>query len=251
MTATNSTEEKNKVTNKLVFSAFFLGVLTASASTITMDVNTLDFANRAGTLSFSENGGRSEVSGWAGVIQLKFDGAPSTGFYDSLCVDLFHDISVYSSYQVTPQAVSSIVNGGRVAWLYNNWVSLGSMQSVAQTLGVTTNEVGMALQLAIWDIVHDNGDGLNRGLVRSTSGTGQNVVRTANYFEQASAGQVASDAAIYVDAVNGIVTQRQISVPFAMLTQNSFAVETPEPGTVGLAGLALAGIVAASRLRRA
>lgn len=227
--------------------------MTAGATTITMDVNTLDFTNRAGTLYFSENGGGSETSGWAGVIQVRFDGQPASGFYDTLCVDLFHGISVNHSYLVTETGLNTINNGGRVGWLYTNWVGLGSMQTAAQSLGITTNEVGMGLQLAVWDIIHDGGDGLSRGAIRSTAGgngntgTNANVIAAVNYFEQVSAAQLSSNASIYLDAVNGIATQRQISVPFALFTSNAAASETPEPGTVGLAGLALAGIAAARR----
>lgn len=213
-----------------------------------MDVNTLDFANRAGTVYFSENGGRSEISGWAGVIQVRFDSQPSAGFYDSLCVDLFHDISIYSTYQVTANAVTTINNGGRVAWLYTNWAALGSMSTAAQSLGISTSEAGMGLQLAIWDIIHDGGDGLASGQIRATTGgrrttgTNTNVVRAVNYFEQISAQQVSTNASIYIDAVDGINTQRLISVPFALTVDANAAAETPEPATVGLAGLALAGI---------
>ncbi len=241
------------MTNLLIASTVLLGAMTASASSITMDVDTLDFANRAGKLYFSENGGQSEIGGWAGVIQVRFDSQPSSGFYDSLCVDLFHNISVYSTYQVTPQSLDTINNGGRVAWLYSNWVGLGATRNLASSLGISGNEAGMGLQLAVWDIVHDGGDGLLQGLIRSTAagngltGTNANVVRAVNHLEQISMNQVSANAAIYLDTVNGIATQRQISVPFALMTTSNAAVDTPEPGTLGLAGLALAAVVLARR----
>lgn len=218
-----------------------------------MDVNTLDFANRAGTLRFSEDGGVTEIAAWAGVLQVNFDSQPANGYFDTLCVDLFHNISLHRAYTVTQQSVDTIANGGRVSWLYTNQVGLGSMQAVAQSLTMSTNEVGMALQLAMWDIIHDNGDGLSAGLVRATTpganfmGTSSNVVRAVNFFEQASLNRVSSNAAIYVDAVNGISTQRQISVPFALTTTYNAETPTPEPGTLGLAGLVLAGLIGWSR----
>lgn len=230
-------------TNIVAASALFLTAITASASSITMDVNTLDFNQRAGTLFFSENGGVTEISGWAGVLQVKFDGQPVSGYYDTLCVDLFHNISVNSSYTVAPGSVDSIANGGRVAWLYTNWIALGSMQNMAQALNFTTNEVGMALQLAVWDIIHDNGDGLAAGNIRSTARTNGNVITAFQQFQQLSAGQSSADAAIYTDVIGGIQTQRQISVPFSVTPEG----QTPEPGTIGLAGLALAALAIARK----
>lgn len=241
------------MTNLLVASTVLLGAVIAPAATITMDVDTLDFANRAGTLHFSENGGTSEIAGWTGVIQVRFDGQPSSGFYDTLCVDLFHNISVNTTYQVTAQGLTTIANGGRVAWLYSNWISLGSMQGLANSLGISSNEAGMGLQLAVWDIIHDGGDGLSNGLIRATTasngfaGTNTNVVRAANHLEQISANQLSTEASIYLDAVNGIRTQRQISVPFALLTTSNAAAETPEPGTLAMAGFALAALALGRR----
>jgi hypothetical protein len=230
-------------TKLLATAAFFFTAIAASASSITMDVNTLDTNQRAGKLFFSEDGGVTEVAGWAGVIKVKFDGQPVSGYYDTLCVDLFHNISLNTSYTVTPGALDTIANGGRVAWLYTNWVALGSMQNMAQALGggATTNEVGMALQLAVWDIVHDNADGLAAGAIRSTAHTNTRVISAFNQFQQLSAGQTSSGAAIYTDVIGGVTTQRQISVAFAAPT------ETPEPGTIGLAGLALAAVAIARK----
>lgn len=103
------------------------------------------------SLNSYENG---DANGYAGAVNITVsDTVDGTVDTIAFCVDLFTS-SGLSTYNTTLQSPSTVTNGGRVAWL------LQSLPSV------DTATEGSGLQLAIWDIVHDNGDGLAAGVVR-------------------------------------------------------------------------------------
>jgi hypothetical protein len=104
------------------------------------------------------------------IVSINYNGNTSTIFagaqtatyqgdtFDAYCVDLDHYNNFPTSYNVNAQdAASALTNGSRAAKLYN------------QFAGTATGDIAAALQLALWDIVYDNGDGLGNGLFKASA----------------------------------------------------------------------------------
>lgn len=147
----------------------------------TIQVTSTD-TTRGGNVSFVLDGANS--SGYAGAILAKYDGGPTQTFF---CVDLFTGIS-YGTYGTTPLVPYS-ANLARVAWLYET--QLGT---------VTSANLGRAFQLAIWDIIHDGGDGVDAGRLRQRVGTGGTpaaVVTAWTNYLNISAGMSSLNATVY------------------------------------------------------
>lgn len=167
---------------------------------------------------------------WAGKMAAYLGGTlgnplpPNDGTFSgyAFCVDLDHFIGLPTEYDVELLPTSQLLHGGRAAWLYN---------SFAPTANTTSGAAG--LQLAIWDVVYDDGDGLSTGNFRYTGGLAAGAATDANTFLASSAGK--SSAAGYLKPT-GAYGQ-------AMLTT------VPEPGTLGLLGLGLFSL-AGLKLRR-
>ena len=126
----------------------------------------------------------------------------------------------------------------RVAWLLTNQYP-------------TSAAAGAGFQLAIWDILTDNGDGFSAGKVQKSTGTATNatVLADAIGYETASAGK--SSATQFVIYNN--TTTQGVKVQTLMglwPTDGGPVPETPEPASIIMifSGLALIGL---SRIRRA
>jgi hypothetical protein len=154
--------------------------------------------------------------------------------FKSYCIDLAHDAAV-GSQAVTLKDISLISNGNRAAWLYLN--------------AVTTNEIDeAALQLAIWDVIYDNGDGLDFGngdVSFIFASTPDDYVTKANAYVASSVGMSAD--AWWVSFNNhGDGTNQDIIAP------KLSAPAVPEPGSIALlAGSAMGlGVVLRRRARK-
>jgi hypothetical protein len=157
---------------------------------------------------------------WAGGLNAYLGGTlgnpmpPQDGRYIGrvYCVDLAHTINVPTEYEVEFTTTDQLVNGGRAAWLFN---------TVAPH--VSTAGDAAALQVALWDIVTDSGDGLAVGNFRCLSGLQPSTTSQVNSLLSLSLGKTAK--AGYLKPTG--------SYGQAMLTP------VPEPATVGLLGLGL------------
>ena len=129
---------------------------------------------------------------------------------------------------VNALGVNTINNGGRAAWLINQYWPQ-----------VNTQADGAALQLAIWDVVHDNGDGFSTGRVQqSLNGTSYEAVfAEARLFELDSVGRSASNALVYTDS-NGATAHQRLMTTAASPTPTSLGA-VPEPATFMLMGSGL------------
>ncbi len=137
------------------------------------------------SLYFDEDGVASQAY-WVGGIDIKVDNFSRVVF----CVDLFTDINL-STYR-TQLDFSDTPQLKRVGWLLQT-----------QLPGITTAAGGAALQLAIWDIVTDNGDGFDPGkgrVTQSTDGThptDPKVLATAISLETISQGMSSNFGVVY------------------------------------------------------
>jgi len=184
----------------------------ASATTLNLvQPNT----SRGSFVTFNFNG--SDETGFAGPLSFSING--SSTLYDFFCVDLTTMAIQNSPYEAMTLPVTVINNGERVAWMFLN---LGpAAQSVL---------TGTALQLAIWDVVHDGGNGLSAGVFQATASISSAIIAQAESYISASVGQQATGAAIYESVLGPNDRQLQIG-------------QVPEPGTFVLlvSGLVLAG----------
>lgn len=196
---------------------FLLAMTGLQASTITL--SNVDWT-RGDALRFFADG--NEVNDFAGVVMGGYAGQTLQPMF---CVDLFTPIDL-ATYTSTAANVRPYRNEDRVAYLYVNFLS-----------GVTTPQAGQAMQIAIWDIIHDNGDGPNAGRVQSSSNTPTNVVTGWNTYLTDSFGQSSTGASIYLNFLGSTEKQTLIGA-----FQPGAITIVPEPATLGLLGAALVGL---------
>jgi len=177
---------------------------------------------------------------FAGGIDLTIAGQTRLVY----CVELNRNINVPGDYN-TSMDFSDTAALQRVGWLMkNDWPSSPTFGYT----GVDLQEHGAAFQLAIWDILTDNGNGFGTGTVSQSTDpnnpTDANVLTYAAAYELLSAGQTSAYGIIYHNTDSNGITVQTLMGP----TPDS-GPSAPEPATVLMivAGLALIGL---SRLRR-
>lgn len=167
---------------KIVNQWIALGLLAAAALPgATIRHQGLD-AERSLTFEMSANGTTRNVT--AGVGRILVDGIRTL---DVFCVDLFTLISVGVDYNAMSVSTSTFdaEDGNRAAWLMGTF--LPQINLLAN--GDQKKQWGAALQFAIWDVIHDSGDGFGAGLIRSTGNTNAAVLNQANSWIAASLNQ--------------------------------------------------------------
>jgi PEP-CTERM motif len=233
-------------------SFYFLLSLSLAASAQASSSLTVNFdpAGRyLSPLEFVDANGNAQ--GYAGVIQVTLNG---NELLDVFCVDIYHDVSpgvtyTYNTYSVTdPVAASFSPNILQAAWLYVNELPVVDAAPTAQQ-GI----YGAALQLAIWDVIHDGGDGLSAGTVQAqTSPTpdpnSAAASALANTWIADSVGQTSTSATLLMNVAGPTASQTFITASSLPLTQSVSPV--PEPATMGLAGAVLLLIGVAGRRKR-
>ena len=166
---------------------------------------------------------------YVGAMNVSFDG--SLQLQDAFCVDRFNYISE-GNYNVSLTAANSLPNGDRAAWLLHDVLP---QISVAQA-GAQQQNLGAALQLAIWDLVHDNGDGFTLGRIQKSSDpihpTDGIILNLAQSFVANSAGHAYFGALVINNLDTNAHTQR--------LIVDGPGDTVPEPSTWALALGALA-----------
>ena len=173
-----------------------------------------------------------DVNVTAGIANLLIDGLYTV---DAVCVDFFVLISngVYDVNLLGPNAVGG---GTRVAWMLRN--TLPTINTQVDPL--LKRQQAAAFQLAVWDVVHDGGDGFASGRIQSSQSTPTDsiVLTWANTFLGDSAGHTVLGGTVYQN-VNGPLTSQRL-----------MSDTVPEPSTYAmlLGGGALLGLY---RRRRA
>ena len=218
------------------------------ADTYTIDPTDVDWS-RGESIWMNENG--NNVSQYfAGVVLITLTDTDThqQWYRDTLCVDLFTEIQVKQTYGTTvldPYEVSGR-NLTRVSWLVDNAL-LPTQSSYLSVLPasdwVTNSAQGAGIQLAIWDIVENNGDGLSAGSVQASTDpnnpTPPDVLSWANFYETQSLNQSSGLAFVY-DNVD-----LSSDAPAQMLEGPEFTdggpVPAPEPSTCQFMLVSLAG----------
>lgn len=178
--------------------------------------------DRAMTIEIKADG--TTRNAHAGVGVLLVNGAE---YVDALCVNLFQTIylnNIYTAESIAP-ATYDADGGNAAAYLAEHNLS----PSLSQTGGA-------ALQLAVWDLIHDGGDGFAAGRIQSTSNTNGAVLAQANTWRTEALGQSGA-ASIFTAAPGATAFQQQI-----YLTGNPDGGEVPEPGTLVMLAVGVAGV---------
>ncbi len=197
---------------------------------------------------------------FAGVVLISLSENGQQYDRDTLCVDLFTDIYIGVTYNTTVTDPNSIPgeNLNRVAWLLNNALmpTQGPVYSSALPSSdwVTTASQGAGIQLAIWDITTDGGDGFSSGRVQAATAPGAStdptVLAWAKLYESLSLGKSSNQAFVYVNsAIDSGLPAQMLEGPIfkdggpTPLGLNPTGIDpTPEPATYVLAGFALVGL---------
>jgi hypothetical protein len=214
--------------------------------------------NRGGSIWINQDGIPQDAY-FAGVVLISLSQNGQQYNRDTMCVDLFTEIYLGVTYDTNVVAPSEVPgrNLTQVSWLLDNVLlpTQGPIYSSALPTGdwVTSASQGAGLQLAIWDITADGGDGFSLGRVQASTTPGQvtdaAVLYWAESYEALSAGQNSDQAFVYENSALGSGTPAQMlegplftdGGPTPLSTEGGESA-SPEPATCTLAGLALIGI---------
>ncbi len=195
-----------------VIAAKFLTALVLSSfpvSAATLSVTGIDW--NLGQMVDLSTSGQSKVT-FAGIIFAEYANSPVSLF----CVDLFTNVGV-ETFPVTAGSVDLVANGRRAAWLMQTYLPQ-----------IASADQAAAVQVAIWDVVHDGGDGLTNGALRGGA-TSASVVQLAEQYIAASSGQGSTAGSIFTH-VDGPTAKQQLMAP-GSFTAAAFGFVVPEPAT--------------------
>ena len=203
------------VTRKLAL-ALFAASLPALANSIILTGLNAPLGEQQ-TLWINEQGKNTRLY-WAGAFDGNVDGFSRVLW----CVQPFVELGVNTTYHTvidwadTPQLQ-------RAGWLVQNMVS-----------GITTQAQGAAFQLAIWDIMEDDGDGFEEGAGNLYASTSKNhptdavVLALALGYETQSVGKLYEWVPVYRSVTIGRGDPVQDLIGGTMYDDGPFG-ETPEP----------------------
>jgi hypothetical protein len=218
-----------KIRKAIQTAALMMGAL-ATAPAATIDFLGND-PTRGMDITIQADG--QTVTWFSGFTNLILDGMQQQSAF---CVDAFTEIW-NGTHHVVLEDPSSLSNGARVAWL---------MQNLSST--VTTASQAAGMQLAIWDIVHDNGDGLSLGRIQGLAATDAAVASATAGFIAASVGQASLNATVYSNIAGRDAAQALMSCGANGGTCDG-ATGVPEPSTLVTFGIGIAAIAAGARRR--
>jgi len=195
---------------------------------------------------------------FAGVIFIQLQENGEVFDRSTLCVDLFTDIYLDQTYSTVMQHPAALPakNLERVSYLIEDalfpTMDPSNPTALPQADWVATPAQGAGIQLAIWDIVHDGGDGFSLGRVQAAKNpanpTDPAVLTWAQIYESVSLGQQDNSAFIYTNTDMGTQSSAQMLAGPQFWDGGPYP--NPEPSTFLLAGVALILIAQAIRRRR-
>jgi hypothetical protein len=188
-------------------------------------------------------------------------GATSVGRASTIIVLTGVDFAEGTTFWINQDSVDRSVDLGgaidifpgkdpdRVAWLVDNAIvptlRPGSVSALDSSNWVTSFAQAAGIQVAIWDIAFDGGDGLSTGTLQASTTAGQQtdpmVLAWAQTYEYISVGTSSSGAVVDPSLVTSgpMLMGSQFGGPQLGGTSQG---ATPEPGTYLMAGGALVGL---------
>jgi hypothetical protein len=173
--------------------------------------------------------------------------------FQTFCVDLTHEVNNGQQYQVNVESLSTLPNGAKVSYLYNQYgqIYLPPSTTMANfTLnsnnysGVSTNDYAAALQVAIWDELANNGATSGNLTVTGLDGTASALVT-----DFLAVAQNASPPGDFLRDVEYNINQNLGGQAF-VIPSDAPDFSTPEPASLTLAGLSLACCIPFGAYRR-
>ena len=212
---------------------------------------------RGGGVWIKEDG--IEVNAYfAGVIFIALTEDNKVYNRDTLCVDLFTDINLGVQYETTvlhPTAVTG-KDLPRVSWLVDNALlpteSVGVLSALPESDWVRSVAQGIGIQLAVWDIVHDGGDGFGSGRVQAATvnRTNATALYWANRYLALSSGHASNLAYVYENFLPSNHVEAQMLAGPRFLDGGPEPEPTPEPATMVMVGTVLLALGCLGRHRR-
>ena len=235
-------------------------LLCGIAAADTIVVTSVDTNAGENYVWLQENGQDVDVF-FAGVINIQLTDSVGNQFdRDTMCVQLFTDIYLNQTYGTSVVTPDEEGGGslGLASWLLDNALMPGQNGGSTPSLlpgadWVTTPAQGAGLQLAIWDLVENGGNGFSKGQGSVQAATGANptdptVLGWAVYYENLALipGNTTNDAFVYVNVnlSNGSPAQMLEGPEFL---NDGGPQPAPEASTLVLAGTALAALGLARR----
>ena len=159
----------------------------------------------------------NNLSVFSGPVLARFKSGTT---FDAYCVDLDHWGNLPGAYQVNTSPIHHIQYGERAAYLYNSFSG-----------GVDSKVKGAALQMAIWDVVTDNGDGFDGGKFQGRNMSSE-IKNLANSYLSQSAGQ-GGLATLFAAVDHGYHGDKN----------QDFMGPVPEPATMAVLGIGFAALM--------
>ncbi len=204
-------KNRNRRNQWLAGAAFALALGIAPAVHAQTQTFTFIGSGDSKVVTLTDNGGASHIDGYAGRYKGQLGAAPVTNIF---CVDLSHEIhnndtyTANTQYNITSAPVtgltgnyyaggmaSALTNGdlaavtvtqasarsSEVAWLADNYLNANSFSGASGSTDLTDNLT--AINLSIWDIVKDGGDGINAGQMQAQAKDPGGYLGLTGYYE--------------------------------------------------------------------